>query len=148
VFRLFITLLIVFCLCELTLLLGLANYTSWKVPLLEVLATALLGLAVLRYVRLRFGRGIAGRLVASESPGDVLLDGAILVVAGILLIGPGVVSDVAGLLLLIPPVRWVIVPLIKRRYSSHFHTEADYVDLSDDPSEDGAFGGGDKYLRD
>ena len=94
--------LAVFGLVDLTLLLVLANYTSWEVALVEVLASGLLGVAVIRYVTAQFGHKVLSRLAASESPGPVLADGAILFVAGILLILPGIISDVAGLLLLIP----------------------------------------------
>ena len=48
--------------------------------------------------------------------GDVIIDGAVLLLAGALLLLPGIVSDMAGLLLLIPPVRWLIVAAWKRLY--------------------------------
>jgi len=55
------------------------------------------GLAVLRRVRERLDGG--------ELPGDELLDGAIILVAGALLITPGVVTDFVGLLGLLPLTR-------------------------------------------
>ncbi len=111
--------LTVFGLGDLTLLLILANYTSWQVALVEVLASGLLGLVVIRYVTAQFGHRVLSRLAASESPGPVLADGVILFVAGILLILPGIVSDLVGLLLLIPLVRRLTVAWLTRQLLTH-----------------------------
>ncbi len=111
--------LAVVSLLDLTLLLVLANYTSWEFALAEVLVSGLLGLAVIRYVTAHFGHKVLSRLAASESPGPVLADGAILLIAGILLILPGIASDVVGLLLLIPWVRRQAVAWLRRRLLAH-----------------------------
>ena len=109
-------LFVVFLAVEMALLLVLADYTSWEIPLFQVLATGLFGAALIRHVKVHQGRRIAARLAACEFPGDVLLDGVLILVAGVLLILPGVMTDVAGLLLLIPPVRWLTAALVKRWY--------------------------------
>ena len=41
-------------------------------------------------------------------PGDALVDGALILVAAVLLITPGVLTDLAGFTLLIPPFRAVV----------------------------------------
>jgi UPF0716 family protein affecting phage T7 exclusion len=82
---------------EMVLLLVLADYTSWQFALFEILASGVLGLTVIRYVTSQFGRRIVARLVA-------------------LLILPGVIGDTVGLLLLLPPVRWLVVAHLRRRY--------------------------------
>jgi UPF0716 protein FxsA len=115
-FRLVIALFVMIWVAELALLLLLAESSSWKIALLLVLVTGLLGIAVIRQVRVRFGRRLLSTAHAGEPLGDVVIDGAILLLAGALLLLPGIISDVAGLLLLIPPVRWLILALWKRRY--------------------------------
>ena len=42
---------------------------------------------------------------AGTVPGRELVDGALIVLAGALLLAPGFVTDIVGLLLLLPPVR-------------------------------------------
>lgn len=111
-----VPLFVVFCAVEMVLLLVLADYTSWQFALLEILASGVLGLTVIRYVTSQFGRRIVSRLVAQEFPGDALAHGALLFIAGVLLILPGVMGDVVGLLLLTPPVRWLVVARLRRRY--------------------------------
>jgi UPF0716 protein FxsA len=51
-------------------------------------------------------------------PTTELIDGFLILLAGALLIVPGFVSDVVGLLLLVPPVRALARRLIAHRYRS------------------------------
>jgi UPF0716 protein FxsA len=123
----------VFGLVDLTLLLVLGNYTSWKVALVEVLASAVLGVVVIRYVT---GRDVFSRLAVRESPSAALGHGVLLFVAGILLILPGIISDVVGLLLLIPLVRRLLMAWLGRRLLAHsvaIRPRFDHSGLSDDP---------------
>ena len=132
-----IALLVVYGVVELLLLLALADYGSWQVAALEILVSALLGVAVLRYVSWQFGRKILSRLAAGEFPGDALADGAIIFIAGMLLILPGLIGDLLGLLLLIPPIRWMVVGWLRRRYAAHADasgTQFVHTCLSEDPS--------------
>jgi UPF0716 protein FxsA len=55
------------------------------------------GLAVVRRFR--------AQLDAGKIPGRELADGVLIVVAGALLLTPGFISDILGMLLLLPPVR-------------------------------------------
>lgn len=55
------------------------------------------GLATIRDVQERLQRG--------TMPGDALLDGVCILVGGTLLLTPGFVTDITGLLLLIPALR-------------------------------------------
>jgi UPF0716 protein FxsA len=135
----FMILLVALCVVDLALLLVLADFTSWKVPVLLVLATALLGLAVLRHAMTRLGRSVEGRLTAGDSAGEVLVDATLILVAGILLVFPGVMSDVAGLLLLIPPVRWLLVALLRRRCVMPIHRGLRFLRLSGETSIGEAF---------
>lgn len=51
-------------------------------------------------------------------PGDELVDGLLLLVAGVLMIVPGFVSDGIGILLLFPPTRALARGALKRRFRS------------------------------
>jgi UPF0716 protein FxsA len=65
------------------------------------------GIGVLARIR---EQRMAGRLPAAE-----LFDGAVILVAGVLMVIPGFVTDALGLLLLIPPVRAVARRIVSRR---------------------------------
>ena len=64
----------------------------------------------------REGVGVVSRIStavqAGRVPGRDLADGALIVLAGALLITPGFLSDVLGIALLLPPVRAVIRPVL------------------------------------
>ncbi len=66
------------------------------------------GLAVLWRVR--------GKLAEGRMPGKELVDGALVLLAGALMLTPGFVTDGVGLLLLFPPTRMAIRPLVIRRF--------------------------------
>jgi UPF0716 protein FxsA len=64
------------------------------------------GLITLRRIQLALGRG--------EIPSREVADGALILMAGALMIAPGFISDVVALLLLFPPTRAVIRPVVVR----------------------------------
>jgi UPF0716 protein FxsA len=83
-----------------------------------IVGTGVLGVAVL--VRQRFAviSGVMNAVNEGKPPLAPVLDGAFLVLAGGLLFSPGLLSDAAGLLLLIPPVRravarWTVGRLLR-----------------------------------
>jgi len=64
----------------------------------------------------REGMGVVRRISTAVNggrvPGRELADGALIILAGALLITPGFVSDVLGIALLLPPVRAVVRPIL------------------------------------
>lgn len=66
------------------------------------------GLGVLREVQRRSARG--------EVPGKELIDGLLVLVAAVLLLTPGFVTDGVALLLLVPPVRAGIRAVVRRSF--------------------------------
>jgi len=52
---------------------------------------------------------------AGTVPGRELVDGALILLAGALLLAPGFVTDAVGLLLLLPPVRAAVRGVARRR---------------------------------
>jgi UPF0716 protein FxsA len=70
-----------------------------------VLAAGLLGTTIVRHQGLSIGRQVQRSLNAGRLPVIEAFDGACVLVAGTLLLFPGLASDVLALLLLLPPVR-------------------------------------------
>ena len=98
----------------------------WPTLLLVVL-TAVAGTALLR----RQGFGVVGRARATMDRGELpvteLFDGVCLLFAGALLLTPGFVTDAAGALLLLPPVRHALLARLARRFAErarvHVHMQ-------------------------
>jgi UPF0716 protein FxsA len=90
---------------ELALLLLMGSYTAWYVPLILVVITGVLGAALARHQGWRTIRRIQRELREGKMPGDAVLDAALILVAGALLLTPGVLTDAVGILLLVPFTR-------------------------------------------
>lgn len=92
-------------LVELALLIWIGGQTEWWVPVLMVLASGVAGAALARWQGWRAMERIRDDLRQGRLPADSLMDGFLILVAGILLITPGVLTDALGLALLLPPLR-------------------------------------------
>jgi UPF0716 protein FxsA len=95
-------------LVELALLIWLGGQTAWWVPVLLVLADGILGAALWRWQGWKVITRIQEELSAGKVPADALVDGLLVFLAGALLVTPGMLTDVAGFALLIPPLRAVV----------------------------------------
>ncbi|WP_051228608.1 FxsA family protein [Pleomorphomonas oryzae] len=106
-----------------------------------VLLAAFGGLALFRYIGFGLLRRVQTELSAGRMPTGTLLEGLIVLIAGVLLILPGFLSDVLALLLLFAPVRRLIIAAIAARLtvstaSSGRRPSTDgVVDLDDDEWE-------------
>ena len=98
-------LFIVVPLIELTLLLFMAKATSPTFTLLLVLATGFLGALLARQQGLAAFRRVREDLRQTRLPGDSVVDAVLILIAGALLLTPGVLTDAFGLSLLFPPTR-------------------------------------------
>jgi UPF0716 protein FxsA len=83
--------------------------------LLLVLASAIAGAVLLRIQGLGVLRKIQEASQTATDPGRQLVHGVMIVIAAFLLIIPGFISDIIGLLLFIPAVRDLGWSLIKNR---------------------------------
>ncbi|MFO7927544.1 MAG: FxsA family protein [Halobacteriota archaeon] len=100
-----------------------------------VVLTALLGLLLVRAEGRHTVRKIQRQLARGEPPTNALLDGAFLLVAGALMLTPGLITDLIGLLLVLPPTRYPIRVAVKR------YVVTPYLD-----SETGGFATGNVYI--
>ncbi len=99
---------------ELTILIRIGQATAWWAPVVLVILTGAAGAALARWQGLRVYRRIRDDARAGRMPADALVDGLLILLAGILLVTPGVVTDLVGIAFLIPPIR----SLVKRGVKS------------------------------
>ncbi len=105
---------------ELALLIRIGGAVGALPTILLVLATGVLGVALARWQGLRAMRQIQEQLARGAVPGRELFDAALIALAGLLLLTPGVVTDGAGFLLLVPPVRALLARGARRWASGRF----------------------------
>ncbi len=102
-------------LVDLALLLWIGEHTAWWFALLLVLVTGVVGAWLARHEGIRCMLEFRRRVSRGELPTDALMDGVLILVAGALLVTPGVLTDAVGLALLLPPSRRLIREAVKRR---------------------------------
>ncbi|QDT92265.1 FxsA family protein [Gimesia algae] len=106
-FRLFLLFTII-PLAELWLLLWFSSLTSPVVTFGLVVVTGILGAWLARKQGSQAWRKIQQHMVQGQPPTSALLDGLMILIAGAFLITPGIMTDMVGFALLIPPVREIL----------------------------------------
>jgi UPF0716 protein FxsA len=116
---LLVVLFIVVPIAELYVIIQIGGLIGVWPTLALLLADALLGSLLLRHQGRGAWRRFNEALAAQRFPGREVADGVLIVVGGTLLLTPGFITDIFGLLLLIPPTRAIarrlMRPLLMRR---------------------------------
>lgn len=96
-------------LVELALLLWIGARIGVLPTVALILVTGVVGASLARLQGLATWRRFQAALAAGRLPGSELLEGLLILVAGALLLTPGILTDAAGFLLLVPPARrWIV----------------------------------------
>jgi UPF0716 protein FxsA len=106
-------------LVELALLFWIAEHTGWVATLVLIFTTGIVGASLARHEGIRCWREIQESLHRGELPADRLLDGLLILLAGAVLITPGVITDAIGFSLLVAPVRKAMRQYLARRIQAH-----------------------------
>ncbi len=93
---------------ELALLVQIGQVVGFWPTMALVVTTGVLGAALARAQGLRALNRFRSELAAGRMPGDAALDGLAVLIGGAFLLTPGLLTDVTGFLLLLPPTRrWI-----------------------------------------
>lgn len=122
VLLLLVLVFIVVPLAELYLILKVGDSIGWAWTIMLLAADSILGAILLktqgRAVWARFNRELErGRMPHREA-----IDGVLVIFGGAFLLTPGFISDIVGILLLVPPTRAVIRAIVIRRLGKRFVT--------------------------
>jgi UPF0716 protein FxsA len=141
--QLFVLIFLILPIVELTLLFKLGNWIGWVPTLAVVLGAGMAGAAVARVEGWRAAMRVRQQLAHGVLPAAEMFDGLLIAAAGVLLVIPGVVSDVLGLLLLLPPTRKLV-----RRWLMHVVRTRFRVQLIRDgsPTDEGGGYSGDQII--
>lgn len=102
---------------ELYLLLRLGEHLGALPVLGLLLLSAGLGLLLARAEGGRVLRQVQAALARGQMPDEAMASGALVVVGGTLLVVPGVLTDVLGLVLLLPPSRRWVAARLRRTFA-------------------------------
>jgi len=144
-----IALLLLIPLVDMVMLVVVAGELGAVPTVLLVVLTGLIGMLLVRAEGRHTIAKIQRKVLQGEAPTDELLDGALLLIAGALLLTPGLVTDVIGFVLVIPPTRypvrlalkkWVVTPYLEKK-TGGFATGSVYVGGFPNDDGDGPVGG-------
>lgn len=107
-------------LIEFYLLYELAGKTSFGFAVGLVIITGAVGASLARWQGLQTVRRIQTEMAQGRPPAVAMMHGLCILIAGTLLITPGILTDFVGFSLLIPPIRSWLARGIIRRYASKF----------------------------
>lgn len=114
---------------------------------LLIVATSLLGMVLIRSEGIAALRGVQRDLRRGVPPGLGLMNGVLRVFGAILLLIPGLVSSVAGLLLLVPPFRMLVAPLVVARLAARASASVRVVGFGGLIGDDSTSGPGESFER-
>ncbi|MEM7500223.1 MAG: FxsA family protein [Pseudomonadota bacterium] len=111
---LFLLLLLV-PLIEIGLFIEVGGWIGLWPTIAVVILTAVIGTALLRSQGLATLRELQSRLDRGDHPGSTLAHGALILVAGVVLLTPGFFTDAVGFLLLVPTFRSFLIAHLAKR---------------------------------
>lgn len=103
-------------LVELFILIKIGGHIGALNTILLVIFTVLLGAMLVRMEGLRTLRQIQSSLAQGQLPAEELIDGVLIFAGGILLLTPGVLTDLGALILLLPYTRMHFKRWLRRRF--------------------------------
>jgi UPF0716 protein FxsA len=121
-------------LVELYLLLQIGSVIGAVNTFLLVIITGVLGAYLAQQEGIRTLERIRTLMARGEMPGEPLIDALLILVAGFVLITPGILTDLLGFLMLIPATRAPIRRWIKGQLERKFSTSNAAV-YTIDPNE-------------
>lgn len=130
----FIRLLLLFTVVpalELILLIQLGRLVGFWPTAALVLGTGIVGAWLARREGMKVLRAVNAEMAAGRMPTDQLLDGLLILIAGAVLLTPGLLTDTAGFVLLVPPSRRLIRRVLSRAISTKI-SSSDPVTLEGD----------------
>jgi UPF0716 protein FxsA len=103
-------------LLELYILIKIGSYLGAFLTIALIIFTGIVGLLLARLEGLRTLRQIRQNLSQGIVPAEEMVDSVLIFVGGILFVIPGVITDIAALVLLIPFTRTIFKRWLRRRF--------------------------------
>ncbi|KOS67656.1 hypothetical protein AEA09_03185 [Lysinibacillus contaminans] len=103
---------VVYSLVELALLIGIGQKIGIFNTLLLIVATSVIGIYVAKNKGMNSVQKVKNSLALGEAPGPAVIDTMLNFSGGLLLALPGFLTDILGLLLLLPFTRKMFQPLV------------------------------------
>jgi len=101
---------------EIYLLIKIGSYIGAFNTILIVILTALLGASLAKLEGIRTMTRVRESLNSGELPAEEMLDAMLIFVAGIVLLTPGFITDLAGVGILVPKTRYWFKRWLRKKF--------------------------------
>jgi len=115
IFGILVSIFVIVPILEFAILIEVGRRVGTIETLIIIFGTGIAGAYLARLEGFRILSQIRRDLDQGRLPGEHLFDGVLVLVAGIVLITPGLLTDAVGLLLLFPPTRYPIKAFVRGR---------------------------------
>ncbi|WP_024697727.1 FxsA family protein [Pseudomonas avellanae] len=126
--RVFLLLFLLFPVLELFLLVRVGMSIGFLWTFLLVVATSMLGLFVMRVAGFATALRARESLARGELPAQEMLEGLMVAVGGGLLLLPGFISDILGVICLLPITRRLLINKVRRRAENQAMRQRAFAD--------------------
>ena len=125
----FILLFIIVPIIELFLLIEVGKYLGTLNTVLLVVITGIIGGTLAKFEGLRVWRQLQDDLINLKMPTDSMIDGVLVLIGGVMLITPGILTDLFGLFLIIPLTRLPARIYLKKRFAGKTKNNIKVIDI-------------------
>lgn len=117
---------------ELALLIEVGRFLGTVNTIILVIVTGVLGAALAKFEGLRVMTDLQKDLMQMKMPADKLIEGVMVLVGGLLLLTPGILTDITGVLLILPISRRIFKEMLKKKFAQKVdaRTHVKVIDLS------------------
>ena len=129
VFVILLAMFVVIPVVEFAILIEIGRRLGTLDTLLLIFGTGILGAYLARMEGFRIFYRIQRDLAAGVMPTEQLLDGLLVLVAGVVLITPGLLTDIAGFILLIPVTRFPVKSLIRTWFRNRMRSPQIHISM-------------------
>jgi len=117
-FRVLFLLFIVVPIIEIMVLMNVGAWLGAWPTIAIVIITAWLGAKNVKQQGIATLQSVQNKMAQGEMPSDEIVAGLLLLVAGVLLVTPGFVTDIFGLSLLIPQFRSILIKSVQQHLTA------------------------------
>jgi len=109
-------------LIELALLVKIGEIIGFWPTIGLVIVTGVIGASLAKAQGFLIFNKIQGELRAGRLPASEMIDGLLILIGGIVLLTPGLLTDLTGFALMIPPVRAVLKKWLRKKFGHMIET--------------------------
>ncbi len=114
---------------EIYLLIKLGSFLGALNTVIIVILTGIIGAYLAKLEGLHTMTKVREALNRGEMPAEGMLDALLILVAGIVLLTPGFLTDIAGLLMLIPQTRFLFKRWLRKKFDEWTQNQQLHIDI-------------------